>query len=57
MNGLLWIHKVLLAEKLVGTTDWAKRVFFANSGTEAMEAPIKVIFALLWFGDLPLCLS
>jgi len=32
----------LLAERLLGFTPWLDKVFFANSGTEAVEAAIKL---------------
>jgi acetylornithine/succinyldiaminopimelate/putrescine aminotransferase len=34
-------EQALLAEKLVTLTPWARKVFFANTGTEANEAAIK----------------
>src|SRR5512144_2595058 len=36
------IATVELAEALLGTTSWAKRAFFCNSGAESNEAMLKL---------------
>lgn len=45
----------LLAERLLGFTPWLDKVFFANSGTEAVEAAIKFARRTTGRGEILYC--
>jgi ornithine--oxo-acid transaminase len=45
----------LLAERLLGFTPWLDKVFFANSGTEAVEAAVKFARRTTGRGEIVYC--